>query len=38
MDIGKSLGTVVLCENTTEMMGGNFMRVRVAIDITQPLC
>ena len=38
MDIGQTLGTVVLSEDTSDMMGGNFMRVRVIIDISQPLC
>ena len=31
-------GEVRRLENTSEMVGGNFMRFRVAIDISQPLC
>ena len=38
MDIAQTLGIVVLYEDTSKMMGGNFMRVRVLIDIFQPLC
>ena len=38
MDIAQTLGTVVLYEDTSKMMGGNFMQVRVLIDISQPLC
>ena len=38
MDIAQTLGTVVLYEDTSKMMGGNFMQVRMLIDISQPLC
>ncbi|KAL0001169.1 hypothetical protein SO802_014950 [Lithocarpus litseifolius] len=38
MNIAQTLGTVVLSEDISEMMVGNFMRVRVLIDISQPLC
>ncbi|KAK9984857.1 hypothetical protein SO802_034382 [Lithocarpus litseifolius] len=38
MDIGDGLGEVRRLKNTSEMVGGNFLRVRVAIDISQPLC
>lgn len=36
--IGETLGTVVKLEDKTKMEGGSFMRVRVVIDISQPLC
>ena len=38
MDIGRTLGTVVLSEDTSDMIRGNFIRMRVIIDISQPLC
>uniref|UniRef100_A0A7N2L446 DUF4283 domain-containing protein n=1 Tax=Quercus lobata TaxID=97700 RepID=A0A7N2L446_QUELO len=38
LDVGETLGEVVRMEDTSEMVGGNFLRVRVAIDILQPLC
>nr|POE71559.1 hypothetical protein CFP56_12786 [Quercus suber] len=38
MEIGKTLGNVVSSNDTSEMVGLNFIRFRVAIDITQPLC
>ena len=36
--LGESLGVVTMPNDQTEMRGGNFMRVRVTIDILQPLC
>lgn len=36
VDIGNSLGEVRRSEDTLDMVGGNFMRVRVAMDIFQP--
>lgn len=36
VDIGNSLGEVRRSEDTLDMVGGNFMRVRVAMDISQP--
>lgn len=38
LDIGETLREVVRMEDTSEMVGGNFLRVRVAIDILHPLC
>ena len=32
------LGTVIPTDNPAEAEGGNFIRVRVAMDITCPLC
>lgn len=38
-DIVSMAGTVINCEaEDEEYVGGNFMRVRVSIDITKPLC
>ena len=37
-DIGQTLCTIVSSEDTFEMIGGNFMRVHVIIDISQSLC
>ena len=38
MSIGETIGTVVKPKDVGEMRGGNFMRVRVEVDITKPLC
>ena len=38
MEIGDSLGDVNKSVNVSNMIGGNFMRIRVLIDITRPLC
>ncbi|KAK9998107.1 hypothetical protein SO802_017710 [Lithocarpus litseifolius] len=38
MDIGETLGVITRMVDKSEMVGGNFMRVRVSINITQPLC
>ena len=36
--LGESLGVVTMPNDQMEMRGGNFMRVRVTIDILQLLC
>ena len=36
--ISETLGIVISYEHTSDMIGGNFMHVRVAIDITLLLC
>ena len=36
--LGESLGEVNVPNDPTEMKGGNLMRVRVTIDIAEPLC
>ena len=38
VSLGETLGVVSKPRDTSEMMGGNFMRVRVAVDVTKPLC
>ena len=38
MEIGDTLGEVNRTDNVSDMVGGNFMRVRIVIDISQPLC
>ena len=38
LSLGKTLGTITKPKDDAEMRGGNFMRVRVAVDITKPLC
>ena len=38
-DIVSMAGTVINCEaEDEEYVGGNFMRVRVSVDLTKPLC
>lgn len=36
--LGETLGIVTKPKDFSEMSRGNFMRVRVAVDITKPLC
>ena len=38
ISLRESIGKVYIPKDTTEMRGGNFMRVRVTINITEPLC
>ena len=38
VSIGETLGVVAIPKDRSEIRGGNFMRVRVAIDITKALC
>uniref|UniRef100_A0A7N2LEP9 DUF4283 domain-containing protein n=1 Tax=Quercus lobata TaxID=97700 RepID=A0A7N2LEP9_QUELO len=38
INLGESIGKVYIPKDTTEMRGGNFMRVRVTINISEPLC
>ena len=38
MEIGDSLGEVNKSVEISDMVGRNFMRIRVIMDITQPLC
>ena len=38
MEIGDSLGEVNKTVDISDMVGGNCMKTRVIIDITQPLC
>ena len=38
MEIGDTLGEVIKFDNVSEMIGGNFLRIQVAIDTSQPLC
>lgn len=38
LSIGKTLGTITKPKDAAEMRGGNFMHVRVAVDITKSLC
>ena len=38
MEIGDTLGEVIKLDNVSGMIGGNFLRIRVAIDTSQPLC
>lgn len=38
ISLGESLGKVIVPKDTAEMRGGNFMRVRVTIDISGPIC
>ncbi|XP_030939870.1 uncharacterized protein LOC115964755 [Quercus lobata] len=36
--IGETLGQVTPCENPNELVGGDFLRVHVEIDVSKPLC
>ena len=38
ISFGESIGKVYIPKDTTEMRRGNFMRVRVTINISKPLC
>ena len=38
LSIEESLGAVTVPKDSSEMRGGNFMRVQVAVDITKALC
>lgn len=38
ISLRESLGKVIIPKDTVEMRGGNFMRVRVTIDISEPIC
>ena len=38
MEIGETIGTVIPSEHTKEMVGGDFLWVRVEIDVLKPLC
>ena len=38
IEIGESIGEVVRPRDDSEMRGGTFMRVRVWVDVSQPLC
>ena len=38
IEIGESIGEVVMPRDDSEMRGGTFMRVRVWVDVSRPLC
>ncbi|KAK7832538.1 uncharacterized protein CFP56_026312 [Quercus suber] len=38
VEIGETIGPVTVSRDTNEMKGGTFMRVRVSVDISRPLC
>nr|POF12390.1 uncharacterized protein CFP56_52682 [Quercus suber] len=38
ISLGETLGIVTKPKDEAEMKGGQFMRVRVAVDVTKPLC
>ncbi|KAL0007003.1 hypothetical protein SO802_008505 [Lithocarpus litseifolius] len=38
MEIGETIGNVIPSEHTKEMVGRDFLRVRVEIDVSKPLC
>ena len=38
MELGESLGQVTSCENPNELVGGDFLRIHVEIDVSKPLC
>ena len=38
IELGETLGQVIPCENPNELVGGDFLRVHVEIDVSKPLC
>ena len=36
--IGKTIGSVIKLKDLGEMLGANFMRVRVIVDVSKRLC
>ena len=38
IELGETLGQVTPCENSSELVGGDFLRVHVEIDVSKPLC
>ena len=38
VSIGESLGDVIPTKDSSKLKGSNYMCIRVAIDITKPLC
>mgnify|MGYP003759185733 CR=1 FL=1 len=36
--IGKTIGPVIKPKDLREILGANFMRVRVIVDVSRPLC
>ena len=38
IELGETLGQVTPCENSNELVGGDFLRVHVEIDVSKPLC
>lgn len=38
VEIGETIGHVIVSRDTAEMKGGTFMGVRVTMDISRPLC
>ena len=37
-ELGETIGPVVPSENNKELIGGDFLRVRVEVDVSRPLC
>ena len=38
IELGETLGQVTPCENSNELVGGDFLRVHVEINVSKPLC
>ena len=38
VEIGETIGTVSRTKHSNDMVGGDFLRVRVVVDVTKPLC
>ena len=38
LSVWESLGSVIMQRDESDWRGGNFLHVRVAIDVTEPLC
>jgi len=38
IELGETLNQVTPCKNPNELVGGDFLRVHVEIDVSKPLC
>ena len=38
IELGETLGQVTPCENSSKLVGGDFLHVQVEIDVSKPLC
>ena len=37
IELGETLGQVIPCENSSELVGGDFLHVHVEINVSKPL-
>ena len=38
IELGETLSQVTPCENSSELVGDDFLRAHVEIDVSKPLC